>query len=57
MRKICGLLRDMIEDNDNVEEEIPLINIPATFLKDIIDYCNHYNFSKVIDIPSPLPSS
>lgn len=44
IRGICGLLNDMLEDNDDMTEEIPLINIPSSYLKDILEYCEHYNF-------------
>jgi hypothetical protein len=55
--QMCGLLRDMFEDNDNYAEEVPLPNIPSKFLGDIIRYCEHYDFKKVATIPVPLPSN
>lgn len=54
---MSGLLKDMFEDNDNYSEEIPLTNIPSSYLRDIIEYCEHYNFQKIVDIPTPLPSN
>jgi hypothetical protein len=54
---ICGLLKDMFEDNDDMTEDVPLSNIPSKFLRDILEYCEHYNFKKEINIPTPLPSS
>ncbi len=54
---MCGLLKDMCEDNDDTSEIIPLVKIPQRFLADIIDYCEHYNFKKEINIPVPLPSN
>ena len=29
---MAGLLRDMFEDNDNIDEEVPLTEIPIKFL-------------------------
>ena len=52
---MCGLLMDMFEDNDDSSEVVPLSNIPAKFLKDIIEYCEHYDFKKESNIPKPLP--
>ena len=55
---MSGLFKDMLEDNDDVSESIPLTNIPSKYLKDIIEYCEHYNYEKVkSDIPFPLPSN
>ncbi len=57
IKKMIGLLNDMLEDIDNYDEEIPLMNIPSSYLRDIIEYCTHYNFVKVSDIPKPLASN
>lgn len=54
---MSGLLKNMLEDNDNYSEDIPMESIPSSFLKDIIEYCEHYNFDKVPNIPKPLPSN
>lgn len=48
---ICGLLKDMFEDNDDITEDVPLSNIPSKFLRDMLEYCEHYNFKKEINIP------
>ena len=55
--KICRLLYDLLEDNDDIQEDIPLDNIPSKYLRDIIEYCEHYNFEKVSEIPQPLTST
>jgi hypothetical protein len=36
---MCGLLKDIFEDNDDYSEEVPLPKIPSSFLKDIVEYC------------------
>eukprot|EP00351_Strombidinopsis_sp_SopsisLIS2011_P004347 CAMPEP_0116888692 /NCGR_PEP_ID=MMETSP0463-20121206/23850_1 /TAXON_ID=181622 /ORGANISM="Strombidinopsis sp, Strain SopsisLIS2011" /LENGTH=39 /DNA_ID= /DNA_START= /DNA_END= /DNA_ORIENTATION= len=36
------LIHDMLEDQDEVEEEIPLAKVSAKQLKDILEYCEHY---------------
>ncbi|CDW74175.1 UNKNOWN [Stylonychia lemnae] len=54
---MSGLIRDMIEDNASYDEDIELRNIEGSYLQDIIQYCEHYNFEKQVDIPRPLPSS
>ena len=55
--EMCGLLRDMIEDNEELQEEIELLNIDHAYLVDIVRYCEHFNFKKEVNIPKPLPSS
>eukprot|EP00347_Sterkiella_histriomuscorum_P001138 403373179 len=55
--EMSGLIRNMLEDNDNYTEDIPMPSIPSSFLKDIFEYCTHYNFVKVPNIPKPLPSN
>jgi hypothetical protein len=54
---MSGLLGDMFEDNDDSNEEVPLSNVPTKFLKDIIEYCEHYDFKKEVKIPKPLPTN
>ena len=54
---MCGLLRDLFEDNPDSSEDVVLDKIPSKYLRDIIEYCEHYEFKKVIQIPAPLPSS
>jgi hypothetical protein len=36
---------------------VPLSNVPTKFLKDIIEYCEHYDFKKEVKIPKPLPTN
>lgn len=57
IKNMIGLLQDMFEDNDNYDEVVPLANIPSAYLRDIIEYCEHYQYHKVVDIPKPLPSN
>lgn len=47
----------MFEDYDNITEDVPLSNIPSKFLRDILEYCEHYNFKKEVNIPMPLNSN
>ena len=54
---MSGLFKDMFEDNENYSEEVPLHNIPSSYLRDIIEYCEHYNFQREPDIPRPLASN
>lgn len=51
------MLKDLIEGNEDSHEDIPLANIPSIYLKDILEYCEHFNFTKEINIPKPLPSN
>ena len=51
------LFRDIFEDNDDPDEDIPLDQIPSKFLGKILEYCQHYDFKKVPNIPKPLPSN
>jgi len=44
---MSGLLRDMFEDGGDYSEEVPLTNIPTVYLRDIIEYCQHYDFKKL----------
>lgn len=39
IEKMSQLFSDILEDNDNINEDIPLLNIPTRFLRDIIQYC------------------
>ena len=51
-------LRDMLEDRDNsFEEEVPLPGISSAVVAAIIEYCEHFNFTKDPFIQFPLPSS
>ena len=47
----------MFEDNDDVNEDIPIATIPSKYMKDILEYCEHYDFKKDANIPYPLPSN
>lgn len=44
------LLNDLFQDNEDTSEEVPLAEIPSRYLKDIIEFCMHYNFKKEMKI-------
>ena len=51
-------LQDMLEDKDDpTTEDVPLPSISSSILKEIIEYCEHYNFVKDANIPYPLPDN
>ena len=51
------LIGNMLEDNEDMEESIPLVQISSKHLKIVIEYCKHFNFSKTqTDIIAPLVS-
>lgn len=52
---MCGLLMDLFESNDDTTEDVPLSQIPSRFMSDIIQFCEHYDFRKEANIPTPLP--
>ena len=55
---MSGLLRNMFEDNQDYESEVPFDEIPLAYLQDIISYCSHFNFEKLTaNIPAPLPQN
>jgi len=55
--KISKLLESMLEDNSDTSEPIPLAEISTSTLKSIIEYCEHYEFEKTVDIRRPLVSN
>ena len=47
----------MLEDNDDTKEEIPVPTISSAHMTAIIEYAEHYNFEKKVDIDRPLRSN
>lgn len=55
---MSGFLKDMLEDREDYSgEDIHVPAVPASIMKDIIEYCEHFNFKNDRLIPSPLPSN
>ncbi len=56
---MSGLLFDMLEDREGDYDgmEIPLPSIPETIIKEIIEYCKHFDFKCERKINYPLKSS
>ena len=43
IQNMSQLIHDMLEDNDEaMEEDIPLANVTSKFMKIIIEYCEHH---------------
>ncbi|OQR82100.1 S-phase kinase-associated protein 1A [Thraustotheca clavata] len=53
---ISGLVKSIIGDDDEYDDEVPLINVDTKVLIHIIDFCKHYHTEPMAELERPLKS-
>lgn len=56
MKVLSGLLSNILEDS-NSDEEIPLKQIKVEYLREIIEYAEHHNYTEPEGITCPIPTA
>lgn len=52
---MCGMIKDMVEEFEDMDDVIPLPNIvKGEILKKIIDYCEYHHNNRAEEIEKPL---
>ena len=54
---LSKFLKDMIDNNREIDQEITINKVDAKNLEKIIEYLKHHEIEKPIAIPKPLPNN
>ena len=54
---LSKFLKDMIDNNREIDQEITINEVDAKNLEKIIEYLKHYEIEKPKDLPKPLPNN
>mmetsp|Transcript_15739 Transcript_15739/g.17771 ORF Transcript_15739/g.17771 Transcript_15739/m.17771 type:complete len:168 (-) Transcript_15739:352-855(-) len=55
--EMSNLVKEMTEDEEDEDSDIPLPNVSSRVLKKVIEFCQHHEKEKMPEIEKPLKSS